>query len=470
MRVPDAATASATGTGPWTVPLFVLLTLSLLVAGCGGASSSLAYPNPIPTGWHNAAVPGNEPLASYAISPDVAGLALACVGAPVNNLENSPLGPGTLWRTQDGGASWQELSSQGILPNCQLVAPPGGNGLLFAAGLFHNGPAVSVSTDAGSHWTGLNSTLTFDTPVGFVLAESILRAGVLYAPELPTASGLQPVMAMSRDDGQTWQATESTPDPLTRTGDIPLSIAADYSAPNAWFRILGQNGIRNSQRISAQPVLEHSSDGGRTWQIWQHLGPSGSYDWLGSALLATTPAQPERVCASFFPQVFPESTTEVEAVGLASGREAPAAEPHPGVPPRPVVIELAASSTGGQTWASTAVVQRVGYDSAVPPGVVMDQQGDCFLGDNRDEVGDPSENVLTLWKLAAGSAIPRVLIRFPGMTADFVGVEPGMQGSPERLAVSGHLGLDIVVTCGAGPCRLPWMPAPRLLWTPDTGA
>ena len=209
MRVPNAATTTATGMNLRVMPASVLLALSLLVACCGVASSSLLYPNPVPSGWHNATVPGNEPLASYALSPDVAGLALACVGAPVNNLENSPLGPGSLWRTHDGGASWQKLSSSGILPNCQLVAPPGGNGLYFALGLFHNGAAVSVSTDAGSHWTGLNPALKFTTSMGFVLAGTVVRAGLLYAPQLPTPSGLQPVMALSRDDGQTWHATES---------------------------------------------------------------------------------------------------------------------------------------------------------------------------------------------------------------------------------------------------------------------
>jgi hypothetical protein len=392
----------------WPLPaLAILLIISLLLAGCGLPSSIVPG---TPSGWHDISPPSPAGEATvsayYAISSDVPGLIVACLvpyhPAGIGGPED---GPTSLWQTHDDGRSWHKLPNPPFTSSCKLFMPNGGNGLIFVDDWLNN-HTLYISHDAGNHWSQMQLETTAGDPTTFLLRleNTVYRNGEFYKIDSP-ASG-PPTMAVSADNGQSWtDITTTSPTPPTEGA---VSIAPDYHASGAWYRLA---------ESTTSVIFEHSTDGGYTWQHIQTLGlMSGSSGFLGT--LATTPTQPDRICASnnaVNPLVSPSGTNE---------------------------SVFAATSDGGHTWNVATVAKhptaQVGSGAGVVyPGIVMDPQGNCYLADQfiptSDQLNVPG--VTTFWRFAPGSTRPQQIAQLQGATVA-LGIDTSPNGASSHLVVA----------------------------------
>jgi photosystem II stability/assembly factor-like uncharacterized protein len=196
------------------------------------------------------------------------GQGLARSGA-VFTLQPAPDRPGTwyagaesgLYRSEDGGLSWQPVSQgPGYPPAAALAMTP--DGALYLG----NADGVYYSTDGGERWTRRGEGLPAANVLS--LAVSPADARVLYA-----GLGGQGVYR-SPDEGQTWT-----------TGGVPglsaMALAAHPTDPQRLYT-----------RVAFERVYE-TRDGGETWAArWEGLGLSTEI-----ISLAIDPHQPETLYA-----------------------------------------------------------------------------------------------------------------------------------------------------------------------------
>ncbi|HEX6121784.1 MAG TPA: sialidase family protein, partial [Ktedonobacterales bacterium] len=379
------------------------------LAGCGapaGDGGDVAVWH-LPAGWHEITPPDGRSVASYAVSPDVSGLIVACIGAPVNQTSASPMGPATLWRTRDGGAHWQALDVRGLSAGCAVTMPRGGQGAIFVENTLPptGQQTVIASRDGGETWRTLH--FTGDLPANLqydsqqLIERGVMRDGRLYAVGMPGALGLtgQPgaPFAVSDDLGSTWTRIEPGNDPLEQRGYAPIALAADYRAPGGWYRLLAFNGDGSGNAAGGPPTLEHSADGGRTWRV---VGTAGNASLLAGARitiigwLATSPVAPARLCLGL-EEVVPSTSSRGgygPVADAVSGLVLPRAPhgldgAHGPPPPTPLNDILAGSDDGGATWQEAIVAKhRDDYGRIAAPGVATDAQGACVAAD--ESAGD----------------------------------------------------------------------------------
>jgi photosystem II stability/assembly factor-like uncharacterized protein len=138
-------------------------------------------------GWTNVGPGGYGNVRSIGIDQARPGTIFAAAEA---TLFSAP-GSGGLFRTLDGGATWQKVFSN---PKCLVVAIDGARAGTVYVGTF-TGPFRSV--DGGAYWT----------PVGGLGPEPI--SGVAIAPDGTVFVGAASNLFKSSDGGATWQATGS---------------------------------------------------------------------------------------------------------------------------------------------------------------------------------------------------------------------------------------------------------------------
>lgn len=449
-----------------------LALVCLLIAGCGLTSGGSTGYTP-PGGWHEVTAPTSSTIASYAVSPDVPGLIVACIGSP-GHVSADPPGPATLWRTRDGGASWQQLSSDGYVAGCQVAMPTGGHGLVFALNTLGT-QMIQVSTDGGDSWRTL--TMRYSGEDGGIQAEfaqlagAVHRDGALYAAGLATGQGdngaSMSMFSASRDDGQTWRRIEAAPDPLLRQGYTVQAIAADYRSPGAWFRVIAPSyGAGN-----APATLEHSSDGGMTWSVLGTFGPNGLYYGQGRVSLVTSPVRPTRLCVGLEPDMTtaqPDTSPSPEGNIQYNAHGGILAGP-PYLPPRDVA--LMGSDDGGLHWSGASLYGKGQSNGRmVPPGAAMDAHGNCYLAGTTSQLGyaNAVQDTATIWRLAPGSATPQVMASFARLVMGAFAVAPAGNTSAARLVavavVFGH-GNTEGQSCGPGCVKEYAGPdTPHLIW------
>lgn len=394
---------------------------------------------PPPAGWQTRTPPTGEQFASYAVSPDVPGLIVACIGDQTPHVSAGKMGPAHIWRSRDGGRHWQQLPSP-LTAGCSLTMPPGGSGMIFASDPLGQG-AISVSRDGGDTWRQIATPIQAPNaqrgdPFA-LLGHTVYRDGRLY--------GLgATILSVSDDDGATWTPQESSPDPLVKQSYVPLSLAADYSAPKAWFRVLGRgpNAMEQnaaSAAASSAAYLQHSADDGRTWTTLSPTGPTGApYSYQrGSLSIATTPSHPGRVCAAFAAAV--GQLTRASAAAHPAGAALAALGAVPAItlgPPyrEPLDVAIEASSDGGHTWTGGTIVHHQ-HNEGSAGGAAMDQQGNCFLADNAPgsgAAGTPTSDA-TIWRLRPGQTAAEPAYTIPGRSAQSLGVSPSGEGQSAQL-------------------------------------
>lgn len=287
----------------WWEWLLLAMPLAWVLSYCGAFSpilSPLVYPNLAPPGWHNITPHGNIVLDGYAASTDVPGLMMAC-GTVFSITVNDPSTwkPMQLhfWRSRDGGAHWELLHGPfGDGSYCDLSMPPGASGAIAAT--VENGssdatPSATsattwISHDSGDSWHRLTAAASGNY-VGGIDRGRYYRHGLLYGFS-QWGSQDTPTLAFSVDDGITWIPIPSAPSKLEQQGwqlDIDSSYPIpDYRGDYWWYRVLSASG--------QPPMLEHSTDDGRTWVLVGAIGTEP----MQSVLLATTPLLPDHLCAA----------------------------------------------------------------------------------------------------------------------------------------------------------------------------
>jgi hypothetical protein len=343
-----------------------------------------------PPGWHNITIHGPyNVVGNYVVSSDVPGL----IFAYGDSLSPGWFGKGTFhnyhWRTFDGGAHWTTLSGPCAFPEkdymdtCQLAAPTGGKGTFFA-GVEHNSylvPAdVWVSHDAGTSWRHVTTYSATSSEKDYfeALTNGVYRDGRLFILRAPSDDYKHGplVSSVSADDGASWTATEAAPSSLERQGWHAIAFAADYSAPHAWYRVLERVLGTNT----VPPMLEHSTDDGRSWSTIGSFGGSGAD--LGISL-GTNPGQPSRLCIYL--------SDDVDHLAVLS------------------------SADGGHSFVTAApLAQRHPVSGFAPAPIRMGSHGDCYLATSLG-----SDFRTALWRVAPGSSVMQPIVGLRGYDLGF---------------------------------------------------
>ncbi|GEM_PF-5286215 len=445
----------------FSVAFALLLALALALAACGGAGAEQPYK--APARWQDITPPTSDPIASYAVSPDVPGLIVACMGNREGNATDSPMGVGTIWRSRDGGAHWQRLSVSGYTAGCEVDFPAGGHGALIAYNL-DGSQFIQVSHDAGDTWKTIISSNGADLHEQYTFITSgVYRDGLLYTIRARNVSDENDwVFSVSRDDGGSWVTVEATTDPLLKAGYAPLALAADYSTPIGWFRLLGK--VLSATSYS-QTVLEHSIDGGLTWMQVSKFGEQGGYSGIGgfgsgSATLVTEPGHPLRLCAVVSPIEYNQN-----AAAARTARRSGAAKIAFLGPPAPIPhdVEFATSSDDGLTWNAAIIVKhRNDYGDAVYPGVAMDPAGACYLADSSVQFGDTAQDVTTIWRVPpSAGASPTAIMRITGQEVSMFAIGLDSVSRAPRFVVAAYTyNGPTVIVCNGNSCP-PEPPIPQ---------
>lgn len=192
----------------------------------------------------------------------------------------------TLWRSTDGGASWDNYS----LPTyaMSLAADPLVAGRLFASGYSYSGyysPAAMISTDYGQSWS--TTVLDPDTSYAYCVEFDPVDTGTAYA------GCMYGLVFKTTDGGATWDSAcsglpsnASIDDIAVNPGnpDIVMAAASNgvYRSINAgasWTSVAGiavgfdlavspaDAGLAYCLGYAAEACLYVSTDSGATWAL-----------------------------------------------------------------------------------------------------------------------------------------------------------------------------------------------------------
>ncbi|HEX2349167.1 MAG TPA: sialidase family protein [Ktedonobacterales bacterium] len=447
----------------WGSLALIIGALGLLLAGCGQVFP-VANTAP-PSGWTDITPPDSGQRAQYAVSPDIPGLIIATIGGRAQTSADPPPAA-RLWRSVDGGASWQSLDSLSPRSGSSLIMPPGGHGLVISVDVLD--ASVSISRDEGMSWrtvpvNTISETLNPPTLIDW-LSGAVGLNGRLY-----TSSGR--FFSVSDDGGLTWRTIETDADP-TVTRQFRAAIAPLDSSGASWLRFGSKPNATNTP-----VVVERSDDGGTTWRIIAPPLPITT-TVMYSARLATSGVHPGRVCAAVTvndsapnvaapPTVTPASTAPPQP-SVSPGTQGAVSYPAP----LDKDVVLLTSDDDGATWHGGVVeALRRRFGGAVPPGVQMSADGSCYLATQQQSSPfDVGVDVLaTLWRLAPGAAQPVAQWAMAGRLVQFLALAPNGAGAGERVIaltrISGP-GDGDSVSCGPGCTTLHDGGFYRLIWQP----
>jgi photosystem II stability/assembly factor-like uncharacterized protein len=175
--------------------------------------------------WRYSGLAGSEHIAKIAIDPTDARVALVAAMGP----EFTPGGERGIYRTQDGGATWQRVLFVNPTTGGSDVAFDPANPSIAFAGTFDylrqpwhfrgggTGSGLYRSTDGGRTWTALTDAARHDGLPGGVenrvgLSISAHHPNVIFAI-IPTSHGM---LYRSDDTGMTWQLVNADQDLVFR--------------------------------------------------------------------------------------------------------------------------------------------------------------------------------------------------------------------------------------------------------------
>lgn len=390
----------------WLAVVTFIVALGQLMPYLGILSpvvSPFVYSRLAPPGWHNATPHGQIDLDDFDASVDQPGLMVAC-GSLWTLAWPEPwaIGGERYWRSTDGGAHWQMFQPPfGSAKYCNLAIPPGGHGTILATVTtdYASAPATLwVSHDTGVSWRRVvtapagDAAESLQAGIQFV----VYRHGMMYgnADFGSMDGGL--ALAVSANDGATWQALEQSPDRLEQQGWSVTATAPDYRSATWWYRDLERDG--------AAPVLEHSRDDGATWTV---MGSIGTESLQGLPMIATTPLAPDRLC-----------------VGTLDGAASS--------------VAVFSSADSGRTWrAGTMPGSLRNVHGETSLNIAISAAGDCYEGFHYgigQEAREGNSHYGYLW-LTSGSAALRVIpLTDDGNNLDLrVTYVPSAPGTPARL-------------------------------------
>lgn len=446
----------------WGRLALVMGALGLLLAGCGhtfpGANTAP------PSGWTDITPPDSGQSAQYAVSPDIPGLIVALIGGRAQASADPPP-DARLWRSQDGGATWQSLDSLTPRSGSYLFMPSGGHGLVISLDTLET--SVSVSRDEGSTWRTKPLNLPNNEPG--MEEVNLLYGAVSVGGRLYSGGGGH--LSASDDGGLTWRTNETGPDPLNASMGTAAIAPLDASG-SSWLRLASQ-----SNGAVAQSAIERSDDGGATWRVVTQQLPVASGP-VFSAQFAASAAHRGRVCLAMTvedsnpnvaaaPTVTPASTAPPQPT-VSPGKRGDVSYP----PPQEKDVALLASDDGGQTWHGGVVeALRRRYGDIVQPDVGMSADGSCYLATSQasNPFGVGAYTLATLWRLAPGATQPQAQWAMAGRGLLYLALAPGGPGSTERIIALTRIagpGDGDAESCGPGCMTLHDGGGYRLIWQP----
>ena len=319
--------------------------------------SPTVYPQLAPAGWRNITPHGRIVLDDFDASTTAAGLMIACgtsYSLDVTDPSTWKFSALRFWLSHDGGATWQALHPP--LPDdkqCAVAFRVDG-GIYVSQGDFPQLLDTGlVSYDDGKTWQR-EPPLPTAVANGKVVAITplMLRGDTAYGSYDSDDSYGDSGLAVSADNGQTWEPLAVTPSMLVEQGwKVDNHFTPDYRNDHWWYRTIQADGTA--------PTLEHSVDDG---QHWMAVGQVAS-GLIGGAVLAVNPQQPGHICAAYY-------TGETNHV------------------------DLFASADGGTTW--RAGVMPLGYENTSGErsyNPQMDAQGTCYQGYHFKREGSPDNGL-----------------------------------------------------------------------------
>lgn len=416
--------------------------------------------------------PDTGQVVQYAASPDVPRLLLATIGG-YSRVSADPPPVAQLWRSTDGGASWRSVDSLSILAGAEVAMPPGGHGLAFVYDPLGQGPAISVSADAGASWRSLPTNSTNDDTVAQEwtwLSSAVAIGSRLYTGGVaPGWGGLQSGakgFSVSNDSGFTWRSIEMSADPAGE-GMITQAITPLDATGSAWLRLSAQGSILSpmGSGLPSRLAIERSNDGGMSWRVLAQTPRVAGELW--SARLSTDPVQPGKVCVAVT-----TNTLSSSGGGALKGRATLAVVGPPA--PTPLDVSLFVSGDSGASWSGGVVARLHGvYGGPVPPGVRIGADGSCYLAIAQvgNVIGAPTDIKGALWRLDPGVSTATPVFTMTDRELRMLTLAPGASGESQRLIAltrNSGPGDGQSISCGqncqtyrdGGIYRLIWEPLP----------
>jgi photosystem II stability/assembly factor-like uncharacterized protein len=189
-----------------------------------------------------------------------------------------------LYRTTDGGSSWQQVQVStpagvgelGVSYGLPQIAGDG-TGVLpvtFDGDFGHSAVGLYATSDAGSSWTpsslvSLQGSIA-PAPDPEEVAFSGPRTVVI---QDPATAGLQQVTVPSGPGSTAWSQGEDQSSPLAAqvaatglpTGVSPVSFPEDEGEPKFGFAVVNSEKCEDKTECTAYHALLVTEDGGRTW-------------------------------------------------------------------------------------------------------------------------------------------------------------------------------------------------------------
>ena len=179
-----------------------------------------------------------------------------------------PAGPVPLWRTADGGRTWQ---AGGTLPaqyaasafQLRFSDPRHGWALIEGGGMNSNALALFQTSDGGRRWVAVATRPPISGLLGFRTATTGWGTDE-HTGGVPAGPAGAHTIYATQDGGRTWQA-QALPSPIGYVGSVAsfgggpsFATPRDGVLPVTLF-------FQDGQRASAL-VLYATHDGGRTWR------------------------------------------------------------------------------------------------------------------------------------------------------------------------------------------------------------
>lgn len=235
--------------------------------------------------WSVMAVPGAEKLDLRGIHAFDGNSAVIISSGPADK------GQARIYRTADGGKNWTEVYKQtkpGIFFDA-IAFWDTKNGIVLsdpADGRF----ALFTTTDAGASWKQIPSSAlppALPNEGAFAASNSCLlvygKAGVWFA----TGGGRVARVFHSGNRGKSWTVAETPIHPKNASSGI-FSLAFVSSLEG-----VAVGGDYRHPETSVLPNVLRTSDGGKTWHVFDQTQPPGAY--LSSAAVLSLPAKTEFV-------------------------------------------------------------------------------------------------------------------------------------------------------------------------------